>query len=49
MNQVNTTKIRETAAKIKAKVGTLKLYGHLTAGDAEAIMKDADAIIQEAV
>lgn len=48
MNQINTSKIRETAAMIKAKVGTLRLYGQLTAGDAEAIMKDADVIIQEA-
>ncbi len=47
MNQIDTSKIRETAAKIKAKVGTLRLYGQLTAGDAEAILKDADIIMQE--
>lgn len=45
---MNPVKIRETAAKIKMKVGTLKLYGRLTAGDADAILRDADAIINEA-
>ncbi len=49
MQHVNLLKIREKAAKIKAKVGTLKLYGQLTDIEAESILRDADEIIHEAV
>jgi hypothetical protein len=49
MQHVNLLKIRETAAKIKAKVGTLKFYGQLTDIEAESILRDADAIIHEAI
>ncbi len=45
----NLLKIRETAEKIKAKIGTLRLYGQLTSIEAESILHDADAIIHEAV
>lgn len=41
--------IRETAAKIRAKVGTLKLYGRLTEHEAESILRDTEIIIREAV
>ncbi len=49
MQHANLLKIRETATKIKSKVGTLKLYGQLTDIEAESILRDADAIIREAV
>lgn len=49
METINTPKIRDAATKIKAKVGTLKLYGQMTEVDAEAILRDADTIIREAV
>ena len=48
MNQVDLTKIKETAALIKAKIGTLKLYGRLTEIEAESIARDVDVIIREA-
>jgi hypothetical protein len=47
MKQPNLLKIRETAAKIRAKVGTLKLYGQLTEREAESILRDAELIIKE--
>jgi hypothetical protein len=49
MQHVNLLKIRETASKIKAKVGTLKLYGQLTEVEAASILRDADSIIREAI
>lgn len=49
MRHVNLLKIRETATKIKSKIGTLKLYGQLTDIEAESILRDADTIIHEAI
>jgi hypothetical protein len=49
MQHVNLLKIREAAVKIKSKIGTLKLYGQLTDIEAESILRDADAIIHEAI
>jgi hypothetical protein len=48
LNHVDLMKIKERAALIKAKIGTLKLYGRLTNIEAESIANDADIIIQEA-
>lgn len=42
-------RIRETAAKIRAKVGRLKLYGRLSEHEAESILRDTEIIMQEAV
>jgi hypothetical protein len=48
LNHVDLRKIKERAALIKAKIGTLKLYGRLTEIEAESIARDVDVIMREA-
>ena len=40
-------RIRETAAKIRAKIGTLRLYGQLTEKEADSLLRDTEIILKE--